>query len=67
MRKLTAEVSVDHLDNGASLLRIKSATGELLGVELDAARTAALRDALPHQAEVATTDKPAAARRKPAT
>ncbi len=63
MRKLQAEVSVDHLNHGASLLRIVSATGETLGVELDAARTAALREALPHPKEAAAPAHAAAPRK----
>ena len=45
MRKLTAKVSVEDLGEGASLLRIVAATGETLGVELDAERLAALHEA----------------------
>jgi hypothetical protein len=47
MRMLQGDVTVQHLDHGRVLLRIKSATGEEFGIELPSHKADKVRGAFP--------------------
>jgi hypothetical protein len=59
LRLLQADVAVEHRADGGVRLRIKTVTGEELGVELSPEKAAAHRGALIHTPTEPSADPPA--------